>query len=129
MVEWPWRRGSDGDETDDHPDGTGEGDHPDALVVCSFQDGTIAVYEDRVVVDRPGRSRFDDVSIPLAEVVDVDYEEGITICYLQVERAGVDPDPGGLMSDPVNERTVHFGRGSRDCARRARDAILERAGR
>jgi hypothetical protein len=126
MVNWPWRRGGDedgvGDESND------KADHPNALVVCQFQDGTIAVYEDRVVLDRPGRSRFDDATIPLAEVGGVDYEEGITIGYLQVERTGVTPDAGGLMSDPVNERTVHFGRGNRKCARRARDAILERAG-
>ncbi len=129
MVEWPWRRGADeADGVGDEDETADEADHPEALVVCAFQDGTIAVYEDRVVVDRPGRSRFDDLAIPLAEVVDIDYDEGITIGYLQVERAGVAPDPGGLMSDPVNERTVHFGRGNRECARRARDAILERAG-
>jgi len=118
MVRWPWRRGA---ETDD------EDDHPDAVVVCRFQDGTLVVYEERVVVERPGRSRFDDVAIPLAEVVGVDYDEGLTIGYLQIERTGVDPDAGGLLSDPVNERTVHFGRGDRSCARRARDAVLERA--
>ncbi|MFB6169048.1 MAG: hypothetical protein ABEJ43_09415 [Haloferacaceae archaeon] len=119
MVEWPWRRGED--------DGESGAGHPDAVVVCAFQDGTIAVYEDRVAVERPGRSRFDDVTIPLASVVGVDYDEGLTVGYLQVEHADIDSDAGGLMSDPVNERTVHFGRGSRACARRARDAVLERA--
>jgi hypothetical protein len=120
MVRLPWRRdSSDGAEEPD--------EHEDALVVCAFQDGTIAVYEDRVVIERVRRSRFDDVTIPLAEVRDVDYSEGITIGYLQVERVGVTPDEGGLLSDPVNERTVHFGRGDRKCAQRARDTILERA--
>jgi hypothetical protein len=118
MVEWPWS--GSGDEVEDP--------HADALVVCAFQDGTIAVYEDRVVVDRPGRSRFDDATFPFESVVGVDYDEGITVGYLQVEIDGVAPDAGGLFSDPVNERTVHFGRGNRDCAREARDAILERAG-
>jgi hypothetical protein len=119
MVDWPWQRGRDRDADDE--------EYPDSLVVCRFQDGTLVVYGDRVVVERPGRSRFDDVEIPLAEVVGVDYDEGITVGYLQVERQGVDPDRGGLLSDPVNERTVHFGRGGRRCAREARDAILERA--
>lgn len=123
MVRWPWGRGADeGDDEDEDRD-----DHSDAVVVCRFQDGTLAVYDDRVVVERPRRSRFADATIPLAEVVGVDYDEGITIGYLQVERAGVDPDDGGLLSDPVNERTVHFGRGNRSCARRARDAVVERA--
>jgi hypothetical protein len=118
MVRWPWRRGGEADDEDDYPD---------AVVVCRFQDGTLVVYDERVVVERPGRSRFEDVTIPLTEVVGVDYDEGLTIGYLQVERTGVDPDAGGLLSDPVNERTVHFGRGDRSCARRARDAVLERA--
>jgi hypothetical protein len=117
MVRLPWGRNAN--ESD------GGDDHPDAVVVCRFQDGTLVVYDDRVVVERPPRSRFADTTIPLAEVVGIDYDEGITIGYLQVERAGVDPDDGGLLSDPVNERTVHFGRGNRSCARRARDAVEE----
>ena len=56
------------------------------------------------------------------------FATGLTIGYLQVERAGVEGDTAGLLSDPVDEGTVHFGRGQRDCAREARDAILERAG-
>jgi hypothetical protein len=118
MVNWPWR---DGDEESENP-------HIDALVVCAFQDGTIAVYPDRVVIDRPGRSRFDDATFPLESVIGVDYDEGITVGYLQVEIDGVTSDPSGLLSDPVNERTVHFGRGNRECAREARDTIRERAG-
>jgi hypothetical protein len=115
MVDWPWS----GSENEDP--------HADALVSCAFQDGTIAVHEDRVVIERTRRSRFDDREFPFEEVVGVDYDEGLTIGYLQVELVGVDPDRGSLFSDPVNERTVHFGRGNRDCAREARDAILERA--
>jgi hypothetical protein len=124
MVRLPWRRGEtdDGDGEDD-----GEVTHDDAIVVCAFQDGTIAVYEDRVVIERVKRSRFDDKTLAFESVVGVDYSEGITIGYLQVEEVGVEPDRGGLLSDPVNENTVHFGRADRGCAQRARDAITERA--
>lgn len=117
MVRLPWR--GDADDTD-------AASHADAAVVCSFQDGTLAVYEDAAVIERASRSTFADKTIPLDEVVGVDYAEGITIGYLQIEQAGVEPDAGGLLSDPVNENTLHFGRGDRDCARDARDAILER---
>ncbi|PSP57932.1 hypothetical protein BRC72_08280 [Halobacteriales archaeon QH_7_66_36] len=128
MVQWPWRRGSD-EAGDDAPDDDEQVDtHADALVTCRFQDGTIAVHEDRVVIERTRRSRFEDTDFQFETVVDVDYDEGITVGYLQLRIEGIDPDSGGLLSDPVNERTVHFGRGNRDCARAARDAILERAG-
>jgi len=140
MVRLPWRRddsepgpANDRSEPVDDPaattdveagsDGDGESE---PVVECAFQDGTIAVYEDCVSIERPSRSRFDDVSIPTAEIEGVDLDNGITVGYLQVVRAGVEPDTGGLLSDPVNERTVHFGRGGRDCAASARDAILER---
>lgn len=128
MVQWPWRRGPD-EAGDDAPDDDEQVDtHADALVTCRFQDGTIAVHEDRVVIERTRRSRFEDTDFQFETVVDVDYDEGITVGYLQLRIEGIDPDSGGLLSDPVNERTVHFGRGNRDCARAARDAILERAG-
>jgi hypothetical protein len=97
------------------------------VVVCEFQDGTIAVYDDRVVIERVSRSKFDDRTIPLEEVTGVDYSKGITIGYLQVQQTGFDASSGGLLSDPVDENTVHFGRDGRDCASEARDAILERA--
>ncbi|MFB6117224.1 hypothetical protein [Halosegnis sp.] len=123
MVKWPWRRAAGESETTESTDDQ----HAEAVVVCRVQDATLAVYEDRIVIERARRSRFDDVTVPLTEVVGVDYDEGLTIGYLQLERTGVTPDAGGLLSDPVNPQTVHFGRGDRDCARRARDAILERA--
>jgi hypothetical protein len=128
MVDLPWRRTSDGtNEGDDRGERTSDADHADAVVVCRFQDGTLAVYDDRVVVERASRSRFDDRTFSYDDVAGVDYDAGITIGYLQLELVGIDPDTGGLLSDPVNERTVHFGRGDRDCATTARDAILERA--
>lgn len=139
MVRLPWRRGS-GETTEgtrepeDAPEAeeTGEpvaaDDGPEPVVSCDFQDGTLSVYEDRVRIERPGRSRFDDTSIPAGEITGVEFSAGLTIGYLQIEREGVAGDTGGLLSDPVDEHTVHFGRGDRACAREARDAILERAG-
>lgn len=123
MVRLPWRR--DGDE----PAATAEVDasRDDAVAVCECQDGTLLVYEDRVVIERVKRSSFDDKTIPVEEITGVDYSAGITIGYLQVEQVGVPVDAGGLLSDPVNENTVHFGRGGREAATAARDAILERA--
>jgi hypothetical protein len=127
MIDLPWG----GDRGDDTPetaaDTVDEGGHPEAVVVCEFQDGTLAVYEDRVVVERPARSRFDDRTIPFNEISGVDFDGGITIGYIQLELVGVTPDTGGLLSDPVNERTLHFGWGDKECARRAQDAIVERA--
>ena len=120
MVDLPW--GRDGEAGDNGTDSVD--DHADAAVVCKFQDGTLVVYDDRVVIERVGRSTFDDETIPAAEIQGVDYSEGITIGYLQVEQTGVEVDAGGLFSDPVNENTVHFGRGNRECARTARDEIL-----
>ncbi|MFA1610756.1 hypothetical protein [Halobellus rubicundus] len=121
MVEFPWSRGA--------ADGSsgGDEDHPEALVACAFQDGTLAVYADRVVIERVDRSRFDDKTIPMGEIEGVDLENGITIGYLQIEQTGVPVDSGGLFSDPVNENTLHFGRGSRDCASEARTEILAHA--
>ncbi|MFC7075915.1 hypothetical protein [Haloarcula halophila] len=128
MVRLPWRDDPDEPTESGGPGGSvGSHDaHPDAVVVCSFQDGTLAVYEDDVVIERVERSRFDDTTVPLADIRGVDHERGITIGYVQLEVVGVEPDAGGLFSDPVNAYTVHFGRDGRDCAQQARDAILER---
>jgi hypothetical protein len=126
MIAFFW--GGDGDEDDgEGADDADVAPHAEAVVVCAFQDGTLVVYEDRVCIERPGRSRFDDTTVPFDDVSGVDFDTGITIGYLQLELVGVTPDTGGLLSDPVNERTVHFGWGDRACAKRARDAILERA--
>jgi hypothetical protein len=133
MIDLPW--GND-DDAEGDPASDAEGDltsdatedsHDEALVVCRCQDGTLVVYEDRVVIERARRSKFDDATVPFEEISGVDYAGGLTIGYLQLELVGVAPDSGGLLSSPVNERTLHFGGGGRDCAKRARDAILERA--
>jgi hypothetical protein len=131
MVEFPWNRSrsgtesadgrTDADATDPDPD-----PHADAVVVCEFQDGTVAVYDREVVLERPGRSRFGGKTIPVAEITGVEHDAGITIGYLQIRQAGVEADSAGLLSDPVDENTVHFTRSGRSCAERVRDAVLER---
>ena len=129
MVKLPWR---DSDPSPESEGTTGDSDeaadpHSDAIVVCEFQDGTLAVYDDRVEIERAARSRFDDRTIPADEITGVDFSTGITIGYLQIEQEGVPVDSGGLLSDPVNRNTVHFSRGGRDCAKRAREEILAHA--
>ncbi|PSQ31839.1 hypothetical protein BRD06_00765 [Halobacteriales archaeon QS_9_67_15] len=119
MVELPWR----GDSSANAPTG-----HADAAVACSLQDGTLAVYEDRVVIERVPRSKFSDKTIPLDDVSGVEYERGVTVGYIQVRESGVEADTGGLLSDPVDENTLHFAGSGRACALGARDALRERIG-
>jgi hypothetical protein len=125
MVDLPWR--SDSGTEDPAEEVDVDLSHADAVVVCEFQDGTLAVSDDRVTIERSSRSSFDDKTIPMDDIVGVEYEKGITIGYLQLELAGVEPDAGGWFSDPVNENTLHFGRRNRECARDARDEILARS--
>jgi len=122
MIDFPWRRGSDTGPSSEPSD-----DHPDAEVVCKFQDGTLAVYEDYIAITRVDRSNFNNREIPVEEITGVDYDAGITIGYIQIEQVDVPVESGGLLSDPVNPNTLHFDRGGRECAKKARDAILERA--
>ncbi len=120
MVELPGR----GDSSADN------GDRPfdeDPVVACTFQDGSLYVFEDRVHIERPGRSKFEDKAIELADVWDVTFEKRLVISYLQIEQRGFDTEDGSLLSTPVDENTLHFGRGKRDCAKRARDAIRDEA--
>jgi hypothetical protein len=112
-------------------DGAGAADDPAdgaSIVTCSFQDGTLSVYDEWLHIERPDRSTFDDVAIELADVTGVTYRKRLVISYLQVDQAGVETDEASLLSTPVDENTLHFGRGKRDCARRARDAIRDGAG-
>jgi len=120
MVNLPWR-------SSDADDAEAADPHGDTIVVCDLQDGTLAVYPDRVVLERASRSKFADKTILHEEIIDVEYSGGITIGYVQIEQVGFDVDEGGMLSDPVNENTLHFGRSKRECVREARDAILERA--
>lgn len=130
MVDLPWRRGRDGDAAGDgepaSPDPDPASPDPDdgPLVECAFQDGTLSVYADRVVIERAGPSRFDDKTIPRDEITDVRYAKGIAIGYLQIEQTGFENARGGFLTSPVDENTLHFGRGARGCAREARDELL-----
>ena len=126
MVDLPWR-GTDDDPDDGKRGATAAEDHPDAIVVCEFQDGTLAVYPDRVEIHRVGRSRFDDRTILADQITGVDFSKGITIGYIQIEQVDVPVDTGGLLSDPVNGNTLHFSRADRDCATEAREEILAHA--
>jgi len=122
MVRRPWRQFGDDDppESSDPLEDPGE----DPLVECAFQDGTLFVYEDHVFVERAGPSKFEDKSIPRDEIADVRYSGGIVIGYIQIEQVGFENDSGGFISSPVDENTLHFGRGARDCAKRAREELL-----
>jgi hypothetical protein len=119
MVRLPWRSGDDNEESDDADE------DDESLVSCSFQDGSLSVYEGRVQIERSSSSKFETKSIPTDEIRDVSYSSGRIINYLQIEQAGVDPADGGRISAPVDENTLHFGYGSRDCAQKARDRIFE----
>ena len=100
----------------------------DVAITCAFQDGSLYVGESALYIDRSARSQFDDKRIDFAGVRDVTYERRLVISYLQNEQDGVEAAEGSLLSTPVDENTLHFGRGKRDCARRARDAIRDGAG-
>jgi len=116
----PWRRGTgDPGNRGNTPDG-------DAIHFCEFQDGTIAVHEDRIRIGRSDRSKFEDKWIALNQVLEVTYERRLVISYIQIEQEGFENDEGGRLSTPVDANTLHFGRGKRECAREARDTILER---
>jgi len=116
----PWRRGT-GD-----PGNRGSTPDCDAIHFCEFQDGTIAVHEDRIRIGRSDRSKFEDRWIALNQVLEVTYERRLVISYIQIEQEGFENDEGGRLSTPVDANTLHFGRGKRECAREARDTILER---
>lgn len=118
MVSWPWSASDD----DGQPDPRGDLDVEPSLT-CAFQDGTLYVYADHVYIARAGPSRFEDKVIPRDEITDVTYSKG-SVSYLQLEQAGFENDTGGFLSSPVDENTLHFGRGGRECARRAREELL-----
>ena len=130
MVRFPWQS----QEQDESQDGaTASGDdrsdyHRDVepVVSCQFQDGELFVFEDQLFIERSRRSTFSDKWIALDQVRDVTYAKRLVISYIQIEQEAFDNSEGGVLSTPVDENTLHFGRGKRECARDARDAILER---
>lgn len=114
-----------GDRTGPANEGSENGPDADAAVVtCQFQDGTIYVMEDSVFVERAKRSKFDDKRIDMRDIQDVTYQKRLVISYIQIEQRGFETDDGSLLSTPVDENTLHFGRGKRGCARRVRDEVL-----
>lgn len=121
MVNVPWRHGkredTDSDSTDP-PEDT-------PLISCEFQDGTLAVYEDYLQITRPARSQFSDKQIDLTEVRDVTYAKRFIISYIQIDQVDFASSEKGFLTTPVDENTLHFGHGKRECATKARDAILE----
>lgn len=119
MVRWPWSRGGDEETPEDPRDDLAA----DPIMVCAFQDGTLYVYPDHVYIARAGPSKFDDKAIARTEITDVTYSKG-SISYLQLEQVDFENDDGGFLSSPVDENTLHFGRGGRDCAQRVREELL-----
>jgi len=120
VVELPGRANGSEDEAD-----TAEAE---SVVSCTFQDGTLYVYDGWLRIERPGRSKFSGKEIELLDVRGVTYRKRLVISYLQVDETGTENDAGGLFSTPVDENTLHFGRGMRGCAEQARDAIRDGAG-
>jgi hypothetical protein len=98
----------------------------DPVVTCSFQGGTVSVFEDCVVIDRSSASMFEDKRIPFEEIEGVEYERGLMTGHVQILQVGVEPAAAGFLSHPVDETTLYVPRGKRECARRLRDAIVER---
>lgn len=96
------------------------------VVSCDLQGGTLSVYDQRIDIDRSSASMFEDKTIEMDEVRDVEYSGGILTGHIQIHQTGVEPDEAGRFSHPVDENTLYFPRSERPCARRARDAILER---
>ena len=151
MVRLPWRRispeGGDEESSEgENDDGTDEGesagspresdatDEPrdpskdeEPVVSCQFQDGKLSVYDDVLHIERASGSKFSDKWIAMNQVRGVTYTERLLIHYIQIAQTDFVNDEEGFLSTPVDENTLHLGHGKRDCARRARDAILERA--
>lgn len=119
MIRWPWSSGDDDADAPEPP--AGFDDEP--TITCEFQDGTLFVYDDIVFIRRAGPSKFEDKAIPRGEITEVTYSKG-SISHLQIEQAGFENDDGGFMASPVDENTLHFGRGGRDCAQQAREELL-----
>ncbi|MES3517667.1 MAG: hypothetical protein PPP58_08395 [Natronomonas sp.] len=116
MVDFPW-------DSADTETGTTAGE--DAIVVCAFQDGTLRVYENRIQIERAAASTFTDKEISMERIESVTYSKRLVISYLQIEERGFENDTGGVLSTPVDENTLHFGRGKRSCAKRAEEAIQD----
>lgn len=127
----PGGRAGPGESGDERTEGVGEDPFADydekPVVSCQFQDGRLTVYPEVVHVERAPGSKFSDKWIAMNQVRGVSYVERLVIHYIQIEQVDFEADEPSFLSTPVDENTLHFGHGKRDCARQARDAILERA--
>lgn len=130
MVRLPWRGRKSGEKTrDDESSRIEEGEYHrnvDPIVSCTFQDGALFVFEDQIFIERPSRSQFSDKWISMDRIRNVRIDKRLMINYVQIEQADFENAEGSLLSAPVDENTLHFGGGKRDCARRAMEEILER---
>lgn len=126
MVDIPWRSGEESEKSESSVDSEVD---IDPLVRCRFQDGTLVVGEDLIYIERPSRSKFDDKLIEIEQVEGVTYAGRLIIGYIQIGQVGFENSDASFLTTPVDENTLHFGRGKRDCAKRARDAILDRSNR
>ncbi len=124
MVRLPWRQ-STPDSAVEPADSQIDGE---PIVSCSFQDGTLEVYESMVSISRRSASNFEDKQIAMSEITDVTYTDRLVISYLQIHQRGFETDEASLLSSPVDENTLHGGRGVSDCAKRAAEAIRDRMG-
>lgn len=131
-----WGGGDDGEPADTPAANTDsdsskmvskDGPDGDPIVSCTFQDGTLSVYAEQLFIDRPDASDFSKKWISLNQVSGVTVERRLVIHYIQIHQIDFDHNEGGILSTPVDENTLHFGGGKRDCATRAGDVILERA--
>ncbi len=124
MVRLPWRQ-STPDSAVEPADGQIDGE---PIVSCSFQDGTLAVYESMVSISRRSASNFEDKQIAMSEITDITHTDRLVISYLQIDQQGFKTDKASLLSTPVDANTLHGGRGVSDCAKRAAEAIRDRMG-
>lgn len=125
MVKLPWRR-STPDSAVEPADSQIDGE---PIVSCSFQDGTLAVYESMVSISRRSGSTFEDKQIAMTEITDVIHVDGLIISYLQIHQQDFKSDEASRLSSPIDENTLHGGRGVSDCAQRAAEAIRDRMGK
>lgn len=102
------------DETNDDP-----------ILTCTFQNGSLSVYDTHLEIDRVRRSNYDDKLIEMDDVIGVKFHPGILTGHLQIEEHGVEPDHGGRITHPVDENTLYVPRSKRQCAKRAREMIRE----
>lgn len=115
----PWRDSQSAHQQPDRDDTMAD----DPLVACDFQDGVLAVYDDGIHINRKPPSKFDDKWIPHTEIRSVHYEKRIVISYLQIQQEGFENDTASMLNTPVDANTLHLGRGKRECAKDAKEAI------